>query len=449
MIESISSALELHHRVETVGEARLESRFAVSDLAAASVGAVGAAASTLLAAFGLADRPPAVRVDRRLASLWFASSIQPIGWRLPPAWDPIAGDYEAADGWIKLHTNAPRHRQAALSVLGAAADRAQVEAAVRAWPAEALETAVVEAGGAAAAMRSAAAWAAHPQGKAVTAEPLIAWSQARPGRIRSWPASRERPLAGLRLLDLTRVLAGPVATRALAGFGANVLRIDPPDWEEPAVVPDVTLGKRCARLRLDSPEGRAPFERLLGEANLLIHGYRPGALDRLGYDEAERRRIAPDLIEVSLDAYGWTGPWSGRRGFDSLVQMSCGIAAAGKHGEDGGKPAPLPVQALDHATGWLIAAAALRALERAVGGEGMANARLSLARTAALLMAHPQGEEGGTLDPRPGPVDFSLGIERTPWGNARRLKPPLAVEGTPMAWDRPACALGSFPPRWE
>ena len=249
------------------------------------------------------------------------------------------------------------------------------------------------------------------------------------------------------MLDLTRVLAGPVATRTLAGFGAEVLRLDPPAWEEPNVIPDVTPGKRCARLNLRHPEGRARFEALLTEADVLVHGYRKGALEGLGYGLEVRQALNPGLIEASLNAYGWTGPWAGRRGFDSLVQMSCGITEAGMHWAAAQKPTPLPVQALDHATGYLMAAAVLRILAQAAAGSGVQNARLSLARTGVLLMNAPQGAQG-TLALQPEDSDFKDEMEATPWGAAQRLKPALQIEGCPMHWARPAAALGSSEPIW-
>jgi len=213
-----------------VGEGSLPSAFAVSDLAAASFGVVGEAVLALGAALGAGKA--AVTVDRRRAALWFSPSITPEGWALPPVWDELAGDYRTADGWIKLHTNAPHHRAAALRALDARPTRDAVAGAVASWRATDLEAAVLAEGGVAAEMRSLADWAAHPQGAAVAAEPLVAWDAPRPGRIRDWGGRPERPLHGLRVLDLTRILAGPVATRTLAGFGAEVLRIDPPDWED-------------------------------------------------------------------------------------------------------------------------------------------------------------------------------------------------------------------------
>ncbi|AWK88793.1 CoA transferase [Azospirillum thermophilum] len=435
------------------GGGELPSVFAVSDLAAAATAAVGLAVAEYRAtAFG---GVPAVTVDRRLSSLWFGTSLKPQGWALPPAWDPVAGDYAARDGWVRLHTNAPHHRDAALAVLGVAAgraagrgaDRAAVAGAVAGWQADALEAAVVERGGCAAAMRDLDGWRRHPQGQAVAAEPLL-WCEA----LEAGPAVRPagtpaRPLAGVRVLDLTRVLAGPVATRFLAGFGAEVLRLDPPGWDEPAVLPEVTPGKRRARLDLRDPGGRARFAELLSGADLLVHGYRPDALDRLGLDAAARREIRPGLIDVSLAAYGWTGPWCLRRGFDSLVQMSSGIAAEGmrRHGAD--RPQPLPVQALDHAAGCLLATAALRGLtRRLLTGRG-SRWRSSLARVAALLVSLP-GPQDGPLIEGPARDDFADRPEATGWGPALRLKPPLSVEGAALRWDRPAGPLGIDDARW-
>lgn len=423
----------------------LPSAFAVTDLASASIAAAGLAVAELLQQQTAVC--PLVRVDRRLSSFWFATSIRPQGWALPPLWDAVAGDYETGDGWIRLHTNAAHHRAAAERVLGAARDRADMAQRVASWGAQALEQAVVDAGGCAAQMRSWPEWAAHPQGLAVNAEPLI-WRDTAPVAQRNaWTGTAQRPLAGVKVLDLTRILAGPIASRLLAGFGADVLRLDPPGWEEPAVVAEVTLGKRCARLDLQAPADRLVFEGLLRDADILLHGYRADALERLGYGREKRRLLNPGLIDISLNAYGWSGPWQHRRGFDSLVQMSSGIAREGMRWQQAHKPVPLPVQALDHATGYLMAAAAVRALsERLQSGCG-GSARLSLARTAKLLV-----DQGSMSEELPLAVETveDLGplTEQTPWGTARRLKAPLLVEGAPLSWARGACELGSAQARW-
>lgn len=241
----------------------LPSAFAVTELASASIAAAGQAAAGLL--FNQTGRMPTLSVDRRLASFWFATSLRPLGWSVPPLWDPVAGDYATQDGWIRLHTNAPHHRQAAEQVLGRVADRPAMAAKVAQWNKSDLEQAVVEAGGCAAEMRSWAQWQAHPQGQAVNAEPLVHYVKQGADAAQPWRGSLSRPLAGIKVLDLTRVLAGPIASRFLAGLGADVLRIDPPEWNEPGVVPEVTLGKRCARLNLHDAADRQVFESLLGK----------------------------------------------------------------------------------------------------------------------------------------------------------------------------------------
>lgn len=427
----------------STGAEVLPSAFDVTGLAADAIGAAGAALAEFVSAT-TPHRPP-VSVSRRLASLWLSSSIQPIGWSLPPAWDAVAGDYRTADGWIRLHTNAPHHRQAALAVLSTLPERSTVAGAVARWQADALETAIVAAGGCAATMRSAAAWADHPQGQAVAAEPLLhraVYDASPPHPLQVDPA---RPLAGIRVLDLTRVLAGPTATRFLAGFGADVLRIDPPFWNEPSLEPEMTVGKRCAALHLRKPADAAHLRTLLTSADILIHGYRPGALDHLGLGDADRRRLNPALIDIRLDAYGWTSPWAGRRGFDSLVQMSTGIADAGMRWAAADKPVPLPAQALDHVTGYILATAALRALTLRIQTGAGTTVRASLARTACLLV--PSTTQAPPLAPI-GDGDFSPVPEATAWGPARRLRPPLAIEGIPMHWTHPAGGLRTSEPNW-
>jgi hypothetical protein len=436
---------DMASRVEFVGSGALPSVFAVADFAAAAVGAAALTVSELLSTDGM--RSNQVTVSRKLASLWYGWSLQPVDWALPSPWDPIAGDYEASDGWIRLHTNAPHHRTAALAVLDATSDREAVARAVATWNACALQDAVVRAGGCAAAMQTLQKWRSHPQGSAVMAEPLVHIHHSADRRASGWRPDSQRPLRGLRVLDLTRVLAGPVATRFLAGLGANVLRIDPPEWDEPAVVPDVTFGKHCARLDLRKASDRAVFERLLQDADVLVHGYRADALDALGMGADRRRELRPGLIDVSLNAYGWSGPWRNRRGFDSLVQMSSGIADEGMRRSARIRPTPLPVPALDHATGYLLAAAAVRGLtERLTASCGCA-ARLSLARTAALLVDGP-GDDPCREAVRADESDWQDELEQTDFGPARRLRGPVTIGGEALRWDLPAVRLGSSPAAW-
>ena len=415
------------------GNGALPSCFGVGDLVASSVQA---------AALELADHvgARAVTLNRRLAALWFDRTLHPEGWDLPSVWDAVAGAYRTSDGWIRLHTNAPHHRDAALRVLDCLADKTVVATATSGWEKTDLERAIVAEGGAAAAMHSLSDWAAHPQGQAVAGEPLIAWDN------RAMQAAPVR-LHDLRVLDLTRVLAGPVATRFLAGFGARVLRIDPPWWDEPAAETEVTLGKKRAGLTLTHPEDRQVFERLLAQADVLVHGYRPGALQNLGYGPERLRSLAPQMIDVSLCAYGWTGPWATRRGFDSLVQMSCGIAAEGMRRKGVDHPVPLPVQALDHATGYLMAAAVLRALRVRNRTGDVLSARFSLARTAALLVSEGPRDFRG-VDIQASAQDLSPTPEQTDWGPARRVRFPLHLDTAEPVWRYPAGRLRTSAPAW-
>ncbi|EJM42976.1 putative acyl-CoA transferase/carnitine dehydratase [Pseudomonas sp. GM33] len=445
LLTSIQAALGLPHTpIPFTSNGALPSAFAVTELACASIAAAGQAASELL--HQQTGRRPDLEVDRRLASFWFGTSIRPIGWSVPPLWDPVAGDYATRDGWIRLHTNAPHHRAAAERVLGACADRTAMADKVAQWAKSELEQAVVDAGGCAAEMRTWDQWQVHPQGQAVNAEPLVLFADHPSQSHKPWTGSVARPLAGIKVLDLTRVLAGPIASRFLAGLGADVLRIDPPTWNEPGVVPEVTLGKRCARLDLNDKSDRGVFESLLKDADILLHGYRADALERLGLGANQRRQLNPGLIDVCLNAYGWNGPWQNRRGFDSLVQMSSGIAEAGMRWKSADKPTPLPVQALDHATGYLMAASVIRLLAQRLSDGTGGSARLSLARTAKLLIERGPGPDESLR----GEDQQDLGrlVEQTSWGPAHRLQVPLKITATPLQWVLPATELGSHPAQW-
>ena len=423
----------------------LPSAFAVTDFAAAAVATAGLAVAEWLAITHC--QAATVEVDRRLASIWFATTLRPIGWSMPPLRDPITGDYATRDGWIRLHVDVPRHRAAVERVLGPLGHREAAAHAVAQWCGCELETAIVDAGGCAAQMRSAAAWNAHAQGAAVAVEPWVHLATSPGGAAPDWHLTAKRPLQGIRVLDLTRVLAGPVASRFLAGLGATVLRIDAPDWDEPGAIPETTLGKHCARLDLTNPDGRAILLDLLARADVFIHGLRPGALDALGLGAALRSQVAPGLVDVSLDAYGWTGPWAARRGFDSLVQMSSGIAEAGMRWQNIATPLPLPVQALDHATGYWMAAVAIRGLTRRLAHGEATRGLLSLAQSARVLMGC-DAEPGEARLAAESEADLMPQVEHTAWGLARRVAAPLRIGGVDLRWGLAAGRLGATAPRW-
>lgn len=438
--------------LEVTGPPRvLPSVYDVTRLASAAVGVACLAAADLYS-LRTGTSLPSVAVNTVHAAAAFLGErlLSSLGWSLPPLWDPIAGDYRAADGWIRLHTNYEHHRRAALQALGVPADRSAVVQAVARWEAEALQEAVVEAGGCAAAMHDGAGWREHAHGRFATQEPAVTMlpagstplDDALGGRL----ARDAAPLAGIRVLDLTRVIAGPVATSFLAGHGAEVLRIDPPGFREvPALVPEVTAGKRCAALDLRRDPDRRAFAALLADAHVLVHGLRPGALTGLGYDSETLTRVNPSLIVATHDAYGWAGPWSGRRGFDSLVQMSCGIAAKGGRQSGTDRPVPLPAQALDYATGYLLAAGVCRGLARKLRDDATSQVRASLVGVANLLTSLP----GPSLEidaPHWPPEVFE--VAATAWGNVRRVRCPTAVSGV-RTRSIPAGPLGRHAARWE
>lgn len=424
----------------------LPSVYDVTAFASATVACAATAVAELAAARAGSGTPlPEVTVDRLAASasFRFESLAKPGGWTMPPIWDLVAGDYRTADGWIKLHTNYAHHLAAALSVLDAPPDRAAVAAKVSAWKADDLEAAVIAANGCAAALRTATQWIDHPAGKATAGE--------RPAVLRAVRAvpedavralahtAAEAPLAGIRILDLTRVIAGPVATRYLAAYGADVLRIDPPGFAEvPALLPEVTAGKRCAALDLARDEDRRRFVALVAQAQVIFCGLRPDALARLGFGPERLHAINPAIVVVTHDAYGWSGPWAARRGFDSLVQMSTGIAAAGAEAAGVDAPRPLPCQALDHGTGHLLAAGACRALTRLLRDGRACDVRGSLVGAANVVKSVPAATPAADVTIEAARMERA----QTAWGPLDRVPLAGSIAGHAPRWTIDAGPLG-------
>jgi len=430
----------------------LPSVYDVTGFASATVACAATAVAELAAARSGLDTPvSAVTVDRLAASasFKFEALARPQGWTMPPIWDPVAGDYRTADGWIKLHTNYAYHLAAALAVLDAPADRAAVAAKVATWNGDDLEAAVIAAGGCAAAMRTSAQWARHPAGEATAGERPAGLLASRDVPADAVPALAQatgmRPLAGIRILDLTRVIAGPLATRYLAAYGADVLRIDPPGFAEvPALLPEVTAGKRCATLDLARAADRRRFTALVAEAHVIFCGLRPDALGKLGLGPEGLHAINPALVVVTHDAYGWNGPWAARRGFDSLVQMSTGIAAAGADAAGVDAPRPLPCQALDHGTGHLLAAGACRALTRLVRTGQASDVRGSLVGAANVVKSAPAVASGGRVTIDEAPRECAP----TAWGPLERVPVAGRIAGHAPALTIDAGPLGRDPPRF-
>jgi hypothetical protein len=299
---------------------------------------------------------------------------------------PLSRFWPTADGWLRTHANYPWHRDALVHALGAGDEPESVARAIQELPGERAEERIVGAGGIAAAVRSEQEWHEHPQGRAVAGRRLVERTSI-PGAEPRVRTAGDRPAEGLRVLDLTRVIAGPVCTRYLGALGADVLRLDPPHRPEPDGTWDTVLGKRSAVLDARTREGLGRLHALLDEADVLVHGYRQGALDAFGLTPADLAERHPGLAVVALSAWGPTGPWGARRGFDSIVQAAAGIALI--ESGDGVTPGALPAQALDHATGYFLAAAIIDALaERADDGRGR-DLVAFLARTATWLLDAP------------------------------------------------------------
>lgn len=420
----------------------LPSIFRVTDAAAAAVGATTLAAAKLWHERGGVAATPRVRVSARHAAIAFRSERY-LRTDVEPVRDSLTGDHRTLDGWIRLHCNYPAHRTAADAVLG--------QGSPQQWRAVDLEEAVVAAGGAAAALRSRQQWAAHPQGVAVARLPIVGRARLGEEHGRPLPAAR-RPLEGVRVLDLTRVIAGPVAGRTLAAHGAQVLRIGA---DHLALVPDLVVdtgfGKRFAHVDLRTPQGVATVRELVSQADVVLQAYRPGALARLGLGPGDCAALRPGLVYVDISAWGATGPWAQRRGFDSLVQMACGIADEGRvaAGDPDGPPRPLPAQVLDHATGYLAALGAIQALRhRQVTGAG-SHVQVSLAATAAWLDGLGRDPSAATVpDPTADDVADLLREDDTPYGPVRHVSPPGHIEGAPPAWTTPPQRPGADRPVW-
>jgi crotonobetainyl-CoA:carnitine CoA-transferase CaiB-like acyl-CoA transferase len=424
--------------VELAGtEDVLSGPYRVAAAATASVAAATLAAGELLKLREI--DPGVVTADTRHAAAAFHSEqlLRVDGASAESAWAPLSGNYRTADGWVRLHCNYPRHEAAVCWGLGVPGSRDVVTKTVAGRIAREVEHAVVSAGGAAAELRSPEDWAAHPQGEAVASLPLVDLRPIGEAPKRTLFYS-DRPLGGVRVLELTHVLAGPVAGRVLAAHGADVLHVGSANLPRvEALVRDTGQGKASAFVALDTEGGRARLKKLISRADVLVQSFRPGALERIGFGPADLAELRPGLVIADLSAYGWEGPWARRRGFDSLVQMSNGIAW-------GDEPSPLPVQALDHGTGWLAAAGIMTALRRQVTDGGTWRVRVSLAGTGRWL------DSLGRKGPLSSEVDFTDLMEEADSGYGRlsRVRMAGGLPGAEPHWDFGTRLPGVDKPTW-
>lgn len=425
------------------------SSFAVGTAAQATIAAAALAACELGHLRGTPRQRVAVDMQHAAAEClgWFS-----IDGREPQLWDKFSGLYRARDGWVRVHANFRHHREGALRLLGLdpeTADRKAAEAAMATWDALAFEQAAAEAGLVATALRSFAQWDATEQGRAVAAQPLFTLTRIGDAPARPLPAlgMAQRPLSGLRVLDLTRILAGPVGGRALAAYGADVMLVNAPHLPNIEAIADTSRGKRSVLLDLRSPDDRATMDQLLGEAHVFVQGYRPGALAALGFGPEQLAARRPGIVCVSLSAYGTQGPWRDRRGFDSLVQTAMGfnLAEAEAYG-DPQRPRPLPMQILDEATGYLIAFTAAAALHRQQLEGGSWHVELSLAQTGHWVRQLGRVPDGFAVTPPS--LEPYLEISPSGFGQLCALRHSARLGRTPAGWSRPSRPPGHSPPRW-
>ncbi|HEY2256556.1 MAG TPA: CoA transferase [Variovorax sp.] len=426
----------------------LPSSFAVGAAAQATIAAAALAACELGHARGAARQQ--VAVDMLHAALectgWFS-----IDGQVPDPWDPISGLYRAADGWVRVHANFVHHRDGALRLLGldpATAQRADAEAAMLSWKALDFEEASAAGGLVATALRRFDEWDATPQGQALLPQPLFTIERIGDAAPLALPAldAAARPLSGVRVLDLTRILAGPVGGRALAAYGADVMLVNSPKLPNIRAIADTSRGKLSTHADLRSGDGCAALGHLLKDAHVLVQGYRPGGLAALGFGPDEAAHARPGVVYVSLSAYGTRGPWAPRRGFDSLVQTAMGFNQAEGEAKGGGKPRPLPMQILDEATGYLMAMGAAAALWRQQREGGSWHVQVSLAQTGQWLRGLGRVADGLKIA-IPDKTPY-LETSASGFGALCGFRHSAQLARTPAAWTRPSVPPGTDPARW-
>jgi crotonobetainyl-CoA:carnitine CoA-transferase CaiB-like acyl-CoA transferase len=431
-------------------EPKLPSSFRVAAAAQASIAATGLAAAQIWKLRSGQSQDVAVDMRHAVVECRSERYLRVDGKPPPPTWDVIAGIYKTRDRrFVRLHTNFPHHRAAVCKVLNCKAERDEVQAALMQWDAEAFETAAYAAGGVVAMMRSHQEWSDLPHARRLAALPPVSIEKIGEAAPKPWPAG-DRPLAGLRVLDLSRVIAAPVAGRTLAVHGADVLLISGPDLPAiPWLTIDTGRGKLTSFVELKSEPGRQVLRGLLADADIFSQGYRPRAIASLGFSAQDAAKINPGIVYVSLSAYGDAGPWSERRGFDSLVQTSTGFnhAEGRAAGVDG--PKELPAQMLDHATGYLMAFGAMMAKARQAHEGGSWHVRVSLAQTGRWLWNLGRVADGfKTEDLKGDAVAPFVEEAASGFGPLRAVSHSAVMSKTPAYWARPAMPLGSHPPQW-
>lgn len=427
---------------------------------------IGVAGAATLAATGLAvsdlwetrtGRRQDVAVDLRQATASLRSGhYMKLGdGEVSHARNSIMGVYPAKGGrWSYIHANFPNHRAAALKVLGVPEDRGEVARAVATWDARDLEEAIIAANGAGGMVRTMTEWRDHPQAAAIAALPLL--EVIRIGDAPAEPLPHgDRPLSGIRVLDLTRVLAGPTCARTLAEHGAEVMKITAAhlpnlgyqEW-------DTGHGKLSAQLDLRDARDLETLKGLVRHADVFSQGYRPGTLANRGLSPEALAALRPGIVCVSLSAFGHAGPWASRRGFDTVVQTVSGITHRQAQAVRGPTPGPqfYPVSAIDYCTGYLMAFGAMVALNRRAQEGGSWLVRISLAQVGKWIVDLGEVPEAALKDVAaeftPDEIERWSMVSETPSGPLKHLTPVAKLSETPPFWARPSVPLGYHKPVW-
>ncbi len=433
----------------------LPTPFRIGEAGSAALAAVGLAVSDLWELRTGRRQQIAVDTRRATASLRSTRYLKMDAEQVSSERNTIMGFYPAKNGrWSYLHCNFPNHRAAALKVLGVPEDSAAVRKAVAQWDALELEEAIIAAKGAGGMVRTMEEWAQHPQAAAIASLPLMEVVKIGDSPPQPLPKG-ERPLSGVRVLDLTRVLAGPSCARTLAEHGADVLKVTAEHLPNLGYQEyDTGHGKLSTYLDLREAKNVENLRGLARECDVFSQGYRPGTIGNRGFSPEALADIRPGIVYLSLCAFSHMGPWSSRRGFDTVVQSVSGITM--RQGElfPGAEPGPqfYPVSAIDYLTGYLMAFGAMVALARRAREGGSWLVRISLAQTGRWLVGRGQVPEDQLTDV---PKEFTREeLQRwsitsdTPVGRLQHLGPALRLSETPPRWARPTVPLGYHKPEW-
>ncbi len=433
----------------------LPTSFRIGDTSTAALSAVGLAVSDLWESRTGRRQEVSVDARRATASLRSGKYIQLDGAGVSTERNTVMGVYPTKDGrWSYLHCNFPNHRAAALSVLGVAEDRDAVIKAVAKWNAQDLEDAIIEAKGAGGMVRTMEEWAKHPQAAAIANLPLMEIVKLADSPPEALPEG-SRPLSGVRVLDLTRVLAGPTCARTLAEHGADVMKITGAHLPNIGYQEyDTGHGKLNAQLDLRETKDMETLRGLVSQTDVFSQGYRPGTLGGRGLSPEELAELRPGIVYISMCAFSHMGPWASRRGFDTVVQTVSGITNRQGDLFPGANPGPqfYPVSAIDYLTGYLMAFGGMVALNRRVHEGGSWLVRISLAQVGRWLVSQGEIPEANLKNI---PAEFTpeeiaswSTVSDTPMGKLGHLGPVLSLSETPPRWARTSVPLGHHDPVW-